>query len=82
MSKVHFYAAENSYGSATSHGFANTWYAIRFDSRQERDEWVARRKTLTAEACTAAVARKLGVSVAFHNGQKYRVDGDVEYAMD
>jgi hypothetical protein len=77
----HFYAAENSYGSATSFGFANTWYAIRFDSRQERDEWVSRQNTLTAEKCSAKAARKLGVSMAVHNGQMYHVDGDVEYEV-
>lgn len=77
----HFYAAENSYGSATSFGFANTWYAIRFDSRQERDGWVERRNTLTAEECSAMTARKLGVSMAVHEGHMYHVDGDVEYPV-
>jgi len=45
-----YYAAENHYGSSTSHGFANTWYVLVFRSKSERDTWVYNQPTLTAKA--------------------------------
>ncbi len=44
------YAAENLYGTSTSHGFANTWYVVVFDSAAKRDAYVEGRDTITAKA--------------------------------
>jgi hypothetical protein len=35
-----YFAADNTYASDTSTGFANTWYVLAFNSRAARDEWV------------------------------------------
>lgn len=41
MSRRHFYARFNMYGSGLSVGFADAWRVAIFDSRAERDAWVA-----------------------------------------
>jgi len=35
-----YYAANNSYGSDTSIGFANTWNVLVFDTKESRDAYV------------------------------------------
>lgn len=44
----HYYAADNTYGSETDMGFANTWFAIRFSTREQRDEWVQNNRKISA----------------------------------
>lgn len=36
-----YYAAINSYGSTTSRGFANTWNVLVFNTKRNRDNYVA-----------------------------------------
>lgn len=36
-----YYAADNTYSTSVSSGFANTWYVLAFSSRAFRDEYVA-----------------------------------------
>lgn len=45
-----YYAIENSMGSSTSHGFANTWSVLVFDSKAARDKFVAESVNITVEA--------------------------------
>ena len=54
------YILYNHYGNATSDGFANTWAAMMFDSRAERDDYVSRwqGKNISIRACTKKEAAK------------------------
>lgn len=47
---MRYYAADNSYGSSTSHGFANTWFVVVFDNKESRDAWVEQSNNLTRKA--------------------------------
>jgi hypothetical protein len=49
-----FYAAVNSYGTETSVGFANTWRALGFKTRQMRDAFVGRAKDMATRPIKAA----------------------------
>jgi len=59
-----YYAATNSYASATSVGFANTWSAIGFATRQMRDAYVARATDLATKSILASELRKYGKTSA------------------
>lgn len=43
-----FYAAENRGGSMYSMGFANGWYVLVFNSRENRDKWLQDQTTLSS----------------------------------
>ncbi len=60
MKPRHFYAIFNHYGSDTSSGFSNTWDALTFDSKTERNDYVKRweRRNKTLRACTCHEAAK------------------------
>ena len=47
MSK-HYYAADNTHGSETDMGLADTWFVIRFSTREQRDKWVQDNKKISA----------------------------------
>jgi hypothetical protein len=61
-----YYAAENTYGSLSDIGFANTWYVVAFDSARNRNAWIESRDTLSAKAIT----RKEVTRYASAGGQK------------
>ncbi len=66
----HYYLADNSYGSESSWGFANTWYVVRCNSLAQRDaELSKRRRSLTARPIKAAEIRHYG-------GIAYAFDGE------
>lgn len=47
-----FYAATNSYASATDVGFSNTWNVLAFDSKTARDAFVESSNDLATRAIT------------------------------
>jgi hypothetical protein len=51
-----YYAADNSCASSTSHGFANTWFVLAFDTKAHRDQYVADANNL---ACCAISRRQV-----------------------
>ena len=44
-----FYVAENSYGSQTSRGFANTWDVLVFDCKKNAKKYVNESKNITVK---------------------------------
>lgn len=70
-----YYAANNSYGSETSVGFANTWGVKVFASKKDRDEFV-RNGDLSARAIKKTeIGRYLGAVKPF-SGKAYMIQGD------
>ena len=73
-----YYGATNSYASATSVGFANTWIVYAFRSRAERDEWVSNATDRATRAITRREIPKYlsGGHNSFpaYRGCAYRVD--------
>ena len=63
---VKFYAQQNMYATEASTGFANTWFVFSFDSRTERDSWVAASTKLGTAAITLPQARKLAGAYQRH----------------
>jgi hypothetical protein len=65
----HFYIRFNHFGSPISCGFLNSWSAMFFDSRADRDAYVARweGKDQSIRICTRAEALKYAE----------RLDGDL-----
>lgn len=59
MSK-HYYAADNTYGSETDMGFANTWFVIRFSDREQRDKWVVENRKISATRIKKAQIQDYG----------------------
>ena len=62
----HYYVATNAKldSSDYTHGFANTWRAIAFRSKAERDAVLDSTKALKARACTRSEALKLTTTYA------------------
>ena len=46
--KRNYFAADNTHGSRSSVGFANTWYVLVFDSKSARDDYVAGSDNISA----------------------------------
>lgn len=69
-----FYAANNSYASATDIGFANTWFVVGFETRRERDDYVAAATDMAARAITRAEVRQYAqqdtIPTGFYSGRR------------
>lgn len=52
-----FYARNNPYGDATGTGFANTMQVKSFESKRERDEWVAANEDTNMAVCAITARR-------------------------
>ncbi len=72
MTRRRYYAVSNHCDAADAVSLTNKQYAVRFTSRKMRDEWVANRKALSAKACSAIIAKHVGVELAVDE-----VDGDL-----
>ena len=59
-----FYATDNFYGSEYDVGFANTWFAIGFSTRRDRDAFVEKSSKPSVRAISARELKTLGLSVA------------------
>ncbi len=46
------FAANNTYATETSTGFANTWYVLAFEDQESRDAYVAKAHGLAVKAIT------------------------------
>ncbi len=53
-----YYCKQNHYGSETSCGFANTWFAIKFPNKAMRDDYCNRTNRLDIKPITAKEANK------------------------
>ena len=54
-----YYAKDNTYGSATSWGFENTWYIKAFPTPKERDEHVKNSVNITCRAVSSRRAYEI-----------------------
>ena len=54
-----YYAKDNTYGSATSWGFENTWYIKAFPTPEERDEHVENSVNITCRAVSTSRAYEI-----------------------
>jgi hypothetical protein len=55
-----YYAAENSYATDTSVGFANTWGAVGFPTKRMRDVYVVRATDMTTRSIKASELKRYG----------------------
>lgn len=46
------FAANNTYATETSFGFANTWYVLAFRDKESRDAYVEKAKGIAVKAIT------------------------------
>ena len=83
-----YYAADNTFGTSVSWGFANTWYLIAFDSLSERNTYVRESKILTTRKVNASDIGKYGeIEHLYVNGTHHSVIriegyGEQEYWID
>ena len=54
----HYYSAESAHGSESSHGFINDTIVFAFNSRQARDNYVAKSRNISCQAILAREATK------------------------
>jgi hypothetical protein len=72
------YAKENRFGTSSSHGIGDAWYAIRFDSRQACAEWITKQATTTASETDARTAHLLGIVLESVGGVMTNVTSGAE----
>ena len=53
-----YYSAESAHGSESSHGFSNDTIVFAFNSRQARDNYVAKSRNISCQAILAREATK------------------------
>ena len=71
-----YYAAVNSYATAASIGFFNTWSCIGFATRQMRDAYVARATDLATKSIKSSEIRTYGGKPGQVN--YYNAGGDLQ----
>ena len=74
MMKNHYYAEANYYGSETSLGFSNTWYAIQFDSQKQRDEYIKNSISRDVRIISAKEVKKKKLSIVDIDNNPVRID--------
>ena len=61
-----YYAANNSFGSETSIGFANTWDVLAFDTKANRDDYVE-----NGNLSTRAIKRNQVTGYIYHSPEPF-----------